>query len=424
MDAARAALTGGKSLGTLASEREAARQANAVKPAAPAAAPAAPVPPKGTHPSQTQPRKADGTFEPQVGSQKPGEAPPAVPADPAAPPADPAAPPADPAIDPATGAPSGDEGAETFDQLTDEEKKLVIELPGRREGEESELVAMPDEATAERLRQVLNGYQRVEQLRAEREAFTAQREEFQATQTEMQIDPLGYILDSNRSGITPKQQVNLALSILTSEEVWDRAKGVLDQIIKNPQALATLRAEAKAERGELREEARTTVQEQQILSRNARGIMSVIDRITPDGFADQQRELFVRDCLSDVKQFLRDRNLRTLDPRYVPQILQQRLGLYGINPEMVKAALSSARPAAPARANGAPPAGTPPRAPAPPKQPTAADLRKGSERRAAAAAAAPPGVGAPGTGVQAPPKGSSLKEAFKHARAVISGRPG
>lgn len=405
LDAARAALTGGKGLGTLASEREASRQAAAVAPPAPAA----PEAPKGPHHSQTQDRAPDGKFVDPDASPDGGGAPPEAGADPGAPPADADADPNQP------------------------DPSLVVTLPVvRRDGDEPLSIVLEDQADADLLRHNLKLAERAERLIAQQQNVQAEREEVESFRTQMAVDPVGFLL-SEDAGVSPEQRVNLALTILTDENVWPRAAKVLGDILKNPQALATLRAEAKAERLELSQEAETRITEQRALQRNARAITTLVERLTPADFNETQASLFYRDCINDVKQYvnevLRPRGHKTLDPRYLPQVLQHRLAFYGIKAEDVQAAMKgSARPtAAPpapaARGNAAPQKGNPPAAPAAPRQPTGAELRKGAERRKEAAAAAPAGAGAPGTGVQAPPKGSTLKQAFKFARDAFSTRP-
>lgn len=391
---AREALTGGKGLNSL----------SAPAPAAPAAPPKPNQPPAGTNPPA-----------PKAGAPAPspdgGEAPPEAGADADAPPADGTAPP--------DGA-AGDAG-------DDVDPELVAEVPARFPDEEPVQIVVEDKETADRIRQLARGYMRGNEVREAQQRIAAREEETEAIRTAMEVDPVGFALSNQ---LTEDQQINLAISLLTDERLWAKLQPVMRAALTKPEALVAIRAEARADRAELREQAEGAVQTRRAVQRNVRELNSALDAIVPDTLSDVERDLFIQDCRTDISVYAQANRLLTLDPRDLPKVLARRLATRNITPEQAlrliltppaqRASRQPARqqvPTGKTTSEGAPASGTPPTR----KTPTGADFVRGQQKKAQVAASAPAGAGAPSSTIPKPPAGTNLKGAFAHARQVLRG---
>jgi hypothetical protein len=364
-------------------------------------------------PITTQPRNADGTFAPVAGAAADPNAP--------APSTDPAAPAADPNAPAPT---NGDADPNAGDAIDPE---LVVALPGRRpEDGDVELVAA-DKETAERLRQLKNGFFRGEDARQLQSQAQAAIQEVQDFALALDVDPIGVI---EQRGYAPEQRANLVLSLLTQPDVYAMVAEILPRLADEKE-FRYIAAEVGKDRYEQREKATERVNTERAITQNVQLVASAIEAIVPDNLSDAQRAIFVRDARSDISRHANARGVRTIDPMHVPQILSDRLTAYGMDINAAYARLASAAPgASTARpvSGGARPApalrgpSAAPAAPAPAGR-TAEEIRTASDKRRSVAAIAPAGAGAPALSLHKPPAGSTLKEAMAHARSQSGGRP-
>lgn len=364
--------------------------------------------PDGSPPGLQRARNADGTFAgPSLDGLTAADDPAAI-VDPNAPPADPNAPP--------------DPNALPLDDAPDPE--LIVALPGRRpEDGDVELVAA-DKETAERLRQLRNGFTRGEEARAMIADAQAQMQEVNAFATALDVDPIGVI---EQRQYAPEQRANLVLSMLTQPEVYAMVKDILP-MLADPKEFRYVAAEVENDRNKQRTEATTRIETQRAVQANVQEVSAAIDALIPDGLSEIQRQVFIQDARADVGRFANARGLLTLDPVALPQVLAARLQAHGMDTAAAHARLARVQPGAsapvrPATRSAAPPAPAAPAAAPAPAGRTAEEIRAAADKRRQVAAIGPQGAGAPAMTTQKPPAGATLKEASAFARQRSGVRP-
>ena len=158
------------------------------------------------------------------------------------------------------------------------------------------------------------------------------------------------------------------------------------------------------------------MESQRAIKQNARDIQSVVGRLVPEGFTDEQREFFYRDARYDIQEWQARTGQSMVPPNMVAQILAPRLKLYGVD--------LAARRGRPGRAPNAPNA--PAAAAAPAGAASGASsarpverVQANAQRRQMVAAAAP---GAQSVGRADPlgaiPKDADLKSAIATVRSL------
>lgn len=313
------------------------------------------------------------------------------------------------------------EGAETLDEA------LVVELPAARPEEEAVPIEVNDPAVAERLRQLVKGYARRQEAERIREEASQLRQEAEEINYAVELDPAGVVEQTLRS---PADQAHLARYLLTQPGVLERVQEFAMQLLDSPDSLPQLRALAEAERIKRREHVQGEVTKKRELDRNAAQIIKTttrsIETLVGDSLNDGARETLFHDVLGDLQRYAREQNLRIVDPRIIPGMVQKRLAAYGVAPKAKSQPPErSTTPAATPKAPAAAP--TPPAAAVPPQKTGAQFTAARAARRAAAAA--PPGVGAPvPSGITKPPPfdpkqpGTAIQQAANWARRTLASR--
>jgi hypothetical protein len=290
---------------------------------------------------------------------------------------------------------------------------LVVTIPGREAGEEIEIEAA-DLETAERLRQLNNGFARGEEARAIREEAQAIREEAEDIRYGAQLDPAGVILSALKQ---PADLDHVARFLLTQPGALERLAPWIGELMDEPDRIPQANALMEAERIRRRQYVEGEVNRERELNNNARQLVRTthksIESLAPEGMDDRGKQQLADDVLADVQQYARAQKLERVDPRAVPGLVQRRLSMYGLAP----------------RRAGAP--GRDPKAPTVPNRPAAggsgrtpAALLAGSAARRSAVSA-PPGAGSPVAMPTAAPKydptkpGSPIKQAADFARTMV-----
>lgn len=306
-----------------------------------------------------------------------------------------------PAADaPPTGEQESEEGQQTEETEGGAASELVVELPSARPEEDPFAIEVSDPVAAERLRQLVKGYARRQDAERIREEAAQLREEAEAINYAVELDPAGVVTETLQS---PADQAHLARFLLTRPGVLERVQDFVAQLLEQPDSANQLAALAEAERIRRKEHVGQEVRMKQELDRNARQLVKTLDRslesLIPDSHSDEARMQLREDVLGDLQRYARANNLRLVDPRVVPGMVQRRLAVYGVAPKTKgQPPAKEAAPGvtAPAASASAPPAAAKP-------QKTGAQFTAARAARRAAASA-PPGVGAPvSTGPQKPP---------------------
>jgi hypothetical protein len=378
-------------------------------------------PEEPAHPSARQPRTEGGEFAASTAVNELGEPPAAAAAAPA-----PAA-----AEEPAAPAPAEGEqppaaAAEGEPPATEEEPNpLVVELPGRNPGETLP-IEVEDQDTADRLRQLANGYMRGEEAR-EYVAAEAQRTEelrghYESYLDAVVADPGGVVLDELEGD--PEALDHLVLYTLTRPDVWKRVGERVLQLA-DPNTLRLTAAEQAVERTNFQRDRATAGETRRAVRENLTQVQAVVGRMIPAELAAGQRTSLYSSCLNVLRDYAETHRLVTLDVDHVPAILARTLQQAGVDPVAAAAAAF-----APAKKTAAPPAPAAAAAPAPAaagagKGGAAAPARTGKEYVARAArlrtgAIPAAGAGSPPAPAATPPPGMGIEEAVKWHRGRLA----
>lgn len=292
----------------------------------------------------------------------------------------------------------------------DVDETLVVEIPGRREGEEALRFVAENEDDANRLRELVKGNMRREEtyrIRDEAESYRADADELRY---KVELDPAGFMMENLRSVDDLKHLVQYALT-RGQGEVLTELKDWLDGMITTPAAFVSEKRNVDSDRIKRRDSASREVGKQRYIDNNARAVVrsvrETMEASVPATWDDKLRADFFDDVISDIQREAQRRNA-LFDPKDVPNAVKARLARYG------GVTGASADPAAP---NGKRPGIAPAK-----QRPTGADLKKASDIRRRAAA---PGPGAGSTVAKIPPlppgkthaeRKTAIKRGFAHLR--------
>jgi hypothetical protein len=315
---------------------------------------------------------------------------------------------------PEEAAPEGEEAAEA------ETEGLVVKLPGRRPGDPELEIEVSDQESADRLRQMSNGYMRGEEVRQAQEAILQDRQEREQFKDMVRTDPIGFMVEN----LDPDIQAETALYLLTQPDIWQKVLPDLKVILTNPSALRVAQSDLKARRFEIKEqliernEARAQVRE------TTRVMTEQVRALIPADLPAHEADALLGGCLTDLAQAVQRGVLASTDSQDLVVILARRLAHHGIDP-VVAAARLAAGGKTTAPKNGQAPRKAPfaaaPAAPAVPKVKVTAQRLKEQQRiKAAAGMASPPGSVNPSSAASLVPKGTGVKGAIAAARARLA----
>jgi hypothetical protein len=301
------------------------------------------------------------------------------------------------------------------DEAKAEETEHVVEIPGRRAGDEPVKVTFEDEETAERVRQAVRGGLRRDELNKATEALGRQRDELDLIEQHLDLDPIGFLVER----VKPELQVELARHLLTVPEVLDAVTKDFEDM-QDPDKLARVQAERSRDRtkrsGEVEREMRSIANAKE----QGRQIRMTVEAITPADMPEDEAGMFRDDCLTDIRNWaIANPAVSRLRPEEVITILDRRLRHYGLSPESALAGLSSGQPLRRGTAARKTPA-----APAIPDEKTArttgATLKQASQTRRDAAAVPGAGAGARPATVE-PPAQQGVRERIQAVKKLLTG---
>jgi hypothetical protein len=286
--------------------------------------------------------------------------------------------------------PEGEEGKEEAPEAAASE--IVVEIPGRRPGDEPMKIAVDSEETAERLRQTVKSGLRRDELNKAMEAVSRQREELDLVQQHLEIDPVGFLVEQ----VKPELQIGLAKHLLSIPEVFAAVSEELSEW-QDDNVRARRQAELGKERSDNRRVAEREMSRLEDARKQGRMVRDTVEAIVPADMADEEAAMFRDDCLTDlanhVRAYYREHGREArLRPEDVVGILERRLRHHGLTPESALAGLSSGQPLRRGTAT------TPKKGPAPTIPDAQTALATGAKLKQASAArreaAAVPGAGA------------------------------
>jgi hypothetical protein len=314
--------------------------------------------------------------------------------------------------EPATGDPAPtDEVPEGF---------VAVELPNRNPGQEPVKIITDDPEVAERLRQVVNSFERRTERETHEEALRTNMERFEQERDLLRIDPFAF----NEKHLTPDERVGVALLTLLEEKVWNAAgpdgqpggvRALIERLLSDEGEVRSLRAELRAARVEAREDNRAHLEQEKADGMAAQQVLRAITLAVPPNLSGERRTLFINDARRAIGDHVRKHHVTSIGPLDVPVILASRLRAYDMDPEQVAASL---RKEFTSRSSGGRPAAS-----APGRRLDGPALVKAAQAKKAVARVAPAGAGAAASTVPTPPKGAKLAEANAAARQFFGRRP-
>lgn len=288
--------------------------------------------------------------------------------------------------------------------LTDNRgQEIEIELP---EGTPQEVI--------DTVRMYRNGFMRAEEVRMAEQQITERANQLADRQAEIELDPVGFVLDLARDmpeielqdGTSVQIVDHLVLHLLSQPKIWDRLSPKVQALLEDEKELRTVRAETGQQRHAIREEMRTVAEERAVVSRNLQDVQATLGAILPASMPQAQQRLLYDDCLRDLKEYADRHRLLTLPIQDIPAILATRLTAYGVNPaEAATRATESAQRRASATRSGRQSAtrpASPSRAPAPPARSAAPPAPRNGQRFVASARQRQVLAGLPAAGAGSP----------------------
>lgn len=290
------------------------------------------------------------------------------------------------ATDDANGAQEGDESAEG-----DEASTSRVTLPGRQPGQEF-VLEVDDPETAERLRQLTNGYMGGEAVRAAHSDIERKYQQLEEVQDTLAEDPAGFWLSNlpDRHDL----QAHAAMALLVQPDVWKLVAPRLAKMVDDPSALDTETTKVKVERYEMRDTLREAAGERREAQRNLQQIQGTLGQLMPTDLGEREQAAFWRDSMKELQRYAEIHDLNTIPVADMPVILARVMQHHGINPVEAAARLGKGGTRTRAPKPGERSA---PRETAQPKRPSGSQFVAGQQRRAAAARIAPVGAGTPTT---------------------------
>ena len=296
-----------------------------------------------------------------------------------------------------------DEGEGEAEEEEVEAALFTATIPGRGPDDDDIEIEVTDQATADALNRLKNGYMRGDQFRDAMAEVTGAQEELYEIEEQFGVDPAGFVLQH----LDEKHLATVALALVVEPKAWASLQKTLTRLIDNPQELRTLQAEAKSARLETKEalkEARTTRTRQ---NENAAALQGAIDRMVPEDMGESKRDRLIRDMTRDVVEHINRNKIEAMEPKDLVTVLADRLELNGIDPLEARSAVKDgsrtrSTPTTKKKKVGKPKSG---------KQ-----LARASAKRRRVAAAPGAGKKAPPTQPKTLPAGQTIQERLKEVR--------
>jgi hypothetical protein len=287
----------------------------------------------------------------------------------------------------------------------------VVEVPGRRPEDPPDIYEAATPEQAERLRQLVNGYQRADAIKQQEFRIRADREQLNEIAARMEFDPEGFLFDQ----IPQERAASVALQVLLQPEVWGQVNDVLLELLESDDKRELVRVSLENQRLKNKESAQTAMATQRESAQNAHLVKQAIAMMIPDTLPEDQQVALYRACQQDVVAYAERLRLDTMDPRDVPLVIAQRLRAGGVDPVQAASLLHRQAAGQPSSGTvkGRAPVNGRPAAPAP----SGKDFVAANAAARAAATVAPAGAGAPSAASTGqPPANQTLEERIAWGR--------
>lgn len=286
-------------------------------------------------------------------------------------------------------------------------------------GDEERLeIEVEDDETRRALEEKIQKAERVEALEEERaeveelreEAVAAQRaaEEFEA---EIADDPVGFMVER----LPDERRQEIAVELLYDDAVLEAVDEKLSEWSRTPHKREVEAERRKRERIEERQEREQRREAEQARVSKAQEIVRTVKGMVPEDMSPDLAEKFVHDAVRDIQEHVRRAEIypSEFDVEQVPEIVEGRLELYGIDPSAISlngderptgSGITKAEPRGEAAEKLAEEAEK--------YRETGERLRKARARKKDAASSAPAGVSSPAGGPAGVGSDATLEEAL------------
>jgi hypothetical protein len=303
--------------------------------------------------------------------------------------------------------PAGEAGAEEWP---------TVAIPARNAGQPPVEVEVEDPELAADIMRMARGYARTQEFHRAMTEVEARQEELAQFEDALRIDPVNLIMDK----ANPNTKVDLALALMSDPAVFNKVVETFGGLDGPELQNIAIRLEnqrltrASTVIQQLRDRSQTRVQ--------GREIDAAIQRMIPDDMDARAAGLLYNDLRRDATAHIMDNGLKRLPIEQLPEILAERLALYGVTveeaadrlqdtetPLLPVTARTAGREAAPARNGG--------------RQPARTGERLVAQAAARARAGAVPGGGAgvPAQAGWALPQRQGVKGRIASLREILAG---
>lgn len=221
-----------------------------------------------------------------------------------------------------------EEGVELED-LLEEEGFAVVKLPARHQGDPDfelpidlemleELGIDPSEAV-ERMNQMRNGYQYRAEVDAQLEEVRADQAELDGIQAALEEDPSGFLTSSVAPAVRNEVAENLVLQL--DDDAFSELAEKVVRWARNPDTRTTAATAAENARLKKERDATKTARTRKQIQNQVREIGTAIRSLVPDTMQERTATRFVKLAAAELREYVRENELETLDPEEVPTIL-------------------------------------------------------------------------------------------------------
>jgi hypothetical protein len=284
-----------------------------------------------------------------------------------------------------------------------EEKWVKVTLPGLSERGEQDLEAEVSPELADRITRLKNDGLRRKAYDEQMQGVERSKAELQAIEEALTVDPVGFTIGR----MTPQRQLEVAEALLI--EHFETLAPKIEQYWND----AAARQGARVNFRDKMRESSTQLTETQQKREYANRVLGAARQLLPESVEPAVAQAFLRDAERDLIDAARSG--ATVAPETVPQLLQNRLKLYGLHE-------TPAAPAGSTTTTTQPPA-TQTARPVTDRARTIAEVKQGSARirrvqtqRLAATRVAPTGAGAAPVQVPVIPQDADIRGASRIIR--------
>lgn len=228
-------------------------------------------------------------------------------------------------LSPAEAEETGDVAEGDDEPSSEASQAILIEGPGRRDGEKVTIEA-PDEETAAVLRQWANNGMRRQEFVRQAEPLRAMKGEIEAFQRRLETDPSGLVLERAQ----PSTRRQIVRDILVNDPaLMKEMADELYEMTSDPNVERRVRAEVErdaAKRQSRLAEVNSLAEEN---ARIADGISKAVLALVPDSADDDAAEAFLTDAFDYLETMAYRQGPEKVNASTVEALLQSRLKLHG-----------------------------------------------------------------------------------------------